>query len=72
MKKQTLVERAKTLRSNGKPSIKVTQDHIDLALAWANGEISLKQAGYALGGSNKAPYHLIAIYLREYIRSLGK
>jgi len=67
---QTLVQKAQSLASNGKTSVKVSDEHIELALAWVDGAVSLKQVQFALGLKSGMPYPSLALYLREYIRSI--
>lgn len=69
--KITLLEKAKEIpnRGNFKP---ISSEEIELALAWANNEITLTQAARAYGidrrmGVSQA-YNRLALALREYIR----
>ena len=70
----TLLEKAQKAKVKRSGPIEITQEHIDLALAWARGEITHTQVVKALmkKGAN-ANYRGMAIYitlaraLREYI-----
>lgn len=47
MKEKTLLEKAKVAKRQVKPG-KMTDEHIELALAWVNGEINLRVVNIAL------------------------
>ena len=70
---ETLLEKAQKVENRGPHGATLlTQEHYDLAIAWARGEISYKQAATALGsyrvkgGVGNVPF-LLARALREAI-----
>lgn len=66
----TLLEKAK--RRKPLKQKEVTNDEIELALAWVRGEIGVMQAKHALGAAtNNAAYISFAHALAKYIRRMG-
>jgi hypothetical protein len=65
----SLLDRAKKVRVNSKTRDGVTDEDIELALAWARGEIALKQVAVALGGvAATSAYARLAISLRKVFK----
>jgi len=62
----TLLEKAKLSKSTGKTPTKINEQTVELALAWARGEITTAQVQRALEGK-KQPYATLALSLKEYI-----
>jgi hypothetical protein len=57
---KTLLEKAKEIESKRMPSV-ITEEKYDLAIAWAKGEISLRQIQKVLGYKNvNASYVFLA------------
>lgn len=68
---ETLLEKAKTIKTR-KLGSTVTHEHIELALAWVNDEISLSQVEQAITGKRSGgvmAYVTLARSLREYIKN---
>jgi hypothetical protein len=68
-KKKSLLLRAKAAKS--KTIEKVSDEQIELALAWARGEVSYTQVNFAIYGKHKnsgSTYPFIANGLRKYIQ----
>jgi hypothetical protein len=64
---ETLLQRAKKIKSGHRG--KMSGDEIDLAVAWAKGEISLLQVKLALGMKGGSDVYVrLAIALRAYIQ----
>lgn len=58
-----------------KPEEKITQERIELALAWVNNEVTLSGVGRALNLNNNSAtstYLFLARTLRTYIKNLPK
>lgn len=69
IKKGSLLEIA--MNTGTKKSYKshaITAEHIEVALAWASGEITLGQVAAALGKKPQQCYLPLALILREYVR----
>lgn len=69
--KKTLLEKAKSAKCQGSPKYKITDEHIELAIAWMKDEIRFKQLNVALGkpvNSGNILYS-VAIWLREAYRN---
>ena len=47
---------------------KLTEEHIELALAWAHDEVTLKQVSDALGDKDSKTYITLARSFRKYFR----
>lgn len=76
MKKQTLLEKAKEVKIERKISkIIITDEHIELAIAWAKDEIQLSQVSTVLFGEKSVgkiggrTLYWLASALREGIRT---
>ena len=65
--KQTLLEKAK--RSRMKKGGPISQEQIDLALAWASDDITIKQVGTALGKNSTSIYLALARSLKRHIQN---
>jgi len=71
MKQASLVNRAKEIRYKTKYGRVVTQDEVDLALAWCRGEISVTAVSEVMDlqkGTNT--YLFLAMVLREFVKKL--
>jgi len=68
----TLLEKAQTVRSRSRVSRPVDAEEIDLALAWARGEITFTQAAKAYGVTNGNVYNRLALALREHLQTLAR
>ena len=68
--KKTLLQKARQLPVTAAKSDSVGKQEIALALAWARGEITLRQVSHALGlqSSGSPSYVMLARALRAYIR----
>lgn len=68
MKEKTLLEKAKGVKGNRTPQ-KITDEHIELALAWVNGEVPYSAVNIALGkpkvGSHA--YTFLALTLKAHL-----
>ena len=68
MKNETLLEKAKKMSAyNHKGKIIIDEEHLDLALSWMKGEITLSQVNRVLDrktNSGNTLYH-IATWLKE-------
>lgn len=65
----SLLQKAKKLRVNQKHAI--TNEHIELALAWVDGEITLTAVAQAIGCNKDAhyvAYGVLARALREHLK----
>lgn len=70
MKKESLLEKAKKVgrKNNTKPDI--TDEHVELALAWARGEVSYSQIKKVLGLTvPSTTYSFLAFSLRKHIEN---
>lgn len=69
----TLLEKAKGYKVRSNTTKPVTEEMIELALAWAKDEISIPQARKALGApSGGQIYHFFALTLKAYISNKKK
>jgi len=64
---KTLLQKAKEHQTKKIIKIKVNDEVIDLALAWVNDEINLRQFVHALNGSLSQAYTIIANALKAHI-----
>lgn len=73
MPKKSLLEQAKEVGRTSKIKAVYTDEHVDLALAWAKGDVSLSQVGAVLKitGTN-AVYCMLALCLQRHIQSQSK
>lgn len=63
-----MLDKAKKVKGGNKITM-ISKEEIDLALAWANGEISLKQAAAAYGmGPSSVIYGKLALALRAHLQ----
>ena len=60
----TLLQKAKNAKPR-KVSMRITDEHIELAISWAKGEISISQVSAAIGKKQDMCYNFIAMALRE-------
>ena len=73
MKGKTLLEQAKEVRLRHKQAV-ITDEQIELALAWARDEVTMKQVGIVVmdltgnTGATNNIYNWLAIRLREAFR----
>jgi hypothetical protein len=69
-KKCTLLEKAKGFQKKKRPNaVIITNDLIELSLAWVNDEITLRQFAHAIDGAvGIHTYTVIANALKEYIK----
>ena len=70
----TLLDNAKSHTKKSKRNMDITEQHMELAIAWAKDEINYAQTLHALFGDRKGTmqaYVMLARSLREAIR-LGK
>lgn len=67
-KKLTLLQKAKMVEIRTKPMLRITDEDIELALAWANDEITIVQAGEAYGMPHRGSsvYSRIALSLKKH------
>lgn len=69
--KVSLLDKAKSIKRKNTVGEKINNEHIELALAWADDEIGIRQIQKALGlGSPTAVYSFLAISLKKYIETL--
>ena len=67
---KTLLDKAKEFQpKNAGVQGEYTDEHIDLALAWAKDEIRHSQVSHALGRTRQNVQSLLSILLREAVRS---
>jgi len=66
-RKETLLEKAKKLEIRKLKKIEVTEEHLELGLAWMKGEITLSQMNRVLGENKRSGNGLyaVAVWLRE-------
>lgn len=65
---ETLLQKAKrTIPYKAKSRTEITKEHIELALAWARGEVNYVQAAQALGLTGSNLYAILAMSLQQYI-----
>lgn len=72
MTEKTLLQKAKetSVRS---PKNKYTKEHIELAIAWANDEITVTQCQAALNSKNgSSVYHSLLYILKQHVRQQNK
>ena len=72
---KTLLQKAKGIKVRQKPRPEITDEHIELAIAWLKSEIGLTQMQKALGFSviSGSSLYKVAMYLREgYKRGIIK
>lgn len=67
---KTLLEKAKETGHRKQAGGDITEEIIELALAWAKGEIGLKQASEALGYTNTG--NVYVIFARALKKHLNK
>ena len=69
---KTLLEKAKELKMVKKSRYSCNKEEIDVAIAWAKGELTLKQVAYGLNKkySGNVIYY-VALLLREALK-IGK
>jgi len=63
----SLLSKAKSFTPKRNAKSTPTKEEIELAVAWATGEVSSSQAAYALG--TKSPAFKLLNSLKEYIRN---
>lgn len=71
MENKTLLQKAKQIRSEGKTkgiTINITHEHIELAIAWAKGEIRLSEISQVIPIHSRNLYPFLAFALREHIK----
>lgn len=71
----SLLEKAKRIGRANFQVKPITQEHIDLALAWCRDEIGLRQVAVALGFPNRqtsSAYVTLARALKHHVRSKKK
>lgn len=68
MGKKSLLEKAKKVGCKSNAAVNITDEHIELALAWARGEISCIQIIKALGIPPSTIYSFLAFSLRKHIK----
>lgn len=66
-KGQTLLQKARQVKSRLVYRTNITDEEVELAVAWAKGEISFKQVREVLGIAHTTCYAWLAVRLREYI-----
>lgn len=65
---KTLLQKAKERKS--KAVVEIGDEEVELALAWARGEINLTQASEAIGSQRgSAIYSRMALALKKYIQT---
>lgn len=67
---ETLLEKAKKSEARSGTRLSISDELVELAIAWGRGEITTKQATIALNDKNKESYnslYKIAVALREAI-----
>ena len=76
---KTLLEKAKSIQSNRKGRIQITEEHEDLAMAWVKGQIGLSQVARAIDrlrpnglADSASTYAFLAIALRHKFSKNGK
>lgn len=67
MKEENLLEKAKKIKPRSKIYTEITDEHIELGIAWLKGEIGYSQICGALGVNKNSGnvLYTIAIFLRE-------
>lgn len=65
--KTSLLERARKERVKKAVPAKMTDEHIELALAWAKGEINYTQVRKVLGIPPASTYSFLALALRAHL-----
>ena len=65
----TLIEKAKARKKPTRAARLPSNEEVELALAWARGNISYLQVSAALGTSGSGAYPFLAITLRYYLRT---
>ena len=67
---KTLLEKAREHKVRKFKKNIISDEHIDLLIAWANGEITSRQVSVAIGKSDDSGMHLysLAVILRDAIK----
>lgn len=71
MRRKSLLEKAKSEKVKKRPHIEITDEHVELALAWARDEIGMRQAARAIGAGGNI-YSFLAHALARYVRDGAK
>lgn len=70
MKKESLLEKAKKVGRKNNTTKDITDEHVELALAWARGEVSYSQIKKVLGLTVPSTiYSFLAFSLRKHIEN---
>lgn len=70
MKKESLLEKAKKVGRKNNTTQNITDEHIELALAWARGDVSYSQIKKVLGLTVPSTiYSFLAFSLRKHIEN---
>ena len=70
MKKESLLEKAKKIERKNPMADNINAEHIELALAWARGEVSLSQIQKVLAMNVPSTiYSFLAFALRKHIQN---
>lgn len=70
MKKESLLEKAKKVGRKNNTTHDITYEHVELALAWARGEVSYSQIKKVLGLTVPSTiYSFLAFSLRKHIEN---
>ena len=70
MKKESLLEKAKKVGRKNNTTQDITDEHVELALAWARGEVSYSQIKKVLGLTVPSTiYSFLAFSLRKHIEN---
>ena len=70
MGKESLLEKAKKVGRKNNTTRDITDEHVELALAWARGEISYSQIKNVLGLTAPSTiYSFLAFSLQKYIQT---
>jgi len=70
MKKESLLEKAKKVGRKNNTTQDITAEHVELALAWARGDVSYTQIKKALGLTVPSTiYYFLALSLRKHIET---
>jgi ABC-type Fe3+-siderophore transport system permease subunit len=70
MKKESLLEKAKKVGRKNNTTQNITDEHVELALAWARGDVSYSQIKKVLGLTVPSTiYSFLAFSLRKHIET---
>lgn len=67
--KQTLLDKAKLVPANSRYSRAISQEEIDLAVAWARDEVSYKQITHAINRESGSLVSWLLTRLKAHIRN---